>query len=240
MGTANGLLDANFQYYIYNTKDVERLRTLEYSIPDSLLSHVNMVSPTTRFGQIHPNRATIHREIKAENENFLKTSTLHALVDCDSVINPQCLMDLYNVSGYQASATIGNKIAFSSYLEQIARYSDLNSFEKNIAPRTVGQNFSVVTYNGGLNNQSSTADSSEANLDVQYIVGISYPIPVTEYITGGRAPLVPDLDQPNANSSDNEPYLETLQNLVKLSDKDLPQVLSISYGEDEQVCMIPV
>ncbi|KAJ5116778.1 Tripeptidyl-peptidase sed2 [Penicillium angulare] len=231
--TANKLLDANFQYYVGNGKHDERLRTLEYSVPDALVPHVNLVTPTTRFGQLHANRATIHSKKKDADETFRK-ATHYASKDCNSAITPQCLKELYSIGDYQAQSDNGNKIGFASYLEQYARYSDLELFEENIAPYAQGQNFTVIQYHGGGNDQSSSKDSSEANLDLQYIVGVSSPVPVTEFNTGGRGPLVPDLDQPDPNDDNNEPYLDFLQNVVKMSDEDIPQVISNSYGEDEQ------
>ena len=231
--TANKLLDANFQYYVNRASHAERLRTLEYSIPDSLAPHVNLVTPTTRFGQMHANRATMHGKKKVASAAFRKAAH-YTSADCNNAITPQCLKDLYSIGDYAAKADNGNGVAFASYLEQYARYSDLALFEKNIAPYAEGQNFSVVQFNGGGNDQTSSSDSSEANLDLQYIVGVSSPVPVTEYSTGGRGPLVPDLDQPDPNDDNNEPYLDFLQNIVKLSDAELPAVLSNSYGEDEQ------
>ena len=63
------------------------------------------------------------------------------------------------------------------------------------APYAKGANFSVVSINGGGNNQTDTVhDSGEANLDMQYALGISYNTPVVYYSTGGRGPLVPDLE----------------------------------------------
>jgi tripeptidyl-peptidase-1 len=56
-------------------------------------------------------------------------------------------------------------------------------------------NFSVVSINGGGNNQTDTVDDDgEANLDIQYAVGLAYKTPITYYSTGGRGPLVPDLE----------------------------------------------
>lgn len=231
---ANHLLEANFQYYINRSKHVERLRTLEYSVPDTLVSHINLVTPTTRFGQIHANRMTLHRKVKAADENFRK-AVLSTSADCNNAITPQCLKDLYKIGDYQADDSNGNKVAFTSYLEQYARYADLALFEQNIATYAEGQNFTVIEYHGGLNDQNSKADSGEANLDLQYIIGVSSPVPVTEFSTGGRGPLVPDLDQPDPNNNNNEPYLDFLQNVVKMDDAELPHVISTSYGENEQV-----
>jgi tripeptidyl-peptidase I len=57
---------------------------------------------------------------------------------------------------------------------------------------------------------------------------------VTYFTTGGRGPLIPEIDEPSLGHITNEPYLEQLHYLNDLSDDDLPTVLSTSYGEDEQ------
>ncbi|KAJ5110435.1 Peptidase S8/S53 subtilisin/kexin/sedolisin [Penicillium argentinense] len=230
---ANDLLDANFQYYVNRHKHVERLRTLEYSLPREVIPHVNLVSPTTRFGQLKANRATMHSKSRVADEAF-KKAALSPSSSCDTAITPKCLKSIYNVGDYEGHSDNGNKIGFSSYLEQYARYQDLALFEKNFAPWAEGDNFTVIEYHGGGNDQNSMSDSSEANLDLQYIVGVSSPASVTEFSTGGRGPLVPDLDQPDPNNNNNEPYLDFLQNVVKMSNEELPQVISTSYGENEQ------
>jgi len=231
---ANDLLDANFQYYVNRNQHVERLRTLEYSLPKEVIPHVNLVSPTTRFGQIRPNRATIHSKSRVADEEF--KAAVHSTSDsCNTAITPECLKSIYNVGDYKPQSDNGNSVAFASYLEQYARYEDLALFEEDLAPYAKGQNFTVIEFHGGLNDQNSQSDSSEANLDLQTIVGISSPVPVTEFSTGGRGQLVPDLDQPDPNNNNNEPYLEFLQNVVKMSHDELPAVISTSYGEDEQV-----
>jgi tripeptidyl-peptidase-1 len=232
--TANELLAANFQFYVSSVKHVERLRTLEYSVPDALMSHINMIQPTTRFGQIRAQRTTLRSESREKDEAFV-ANAMSATPDCNSVITPKCLKDVYSIGDYKADPKSGSKAGFASYLEQYASYSDLALFEKNIATEAKGQNFSVVQYNGGGNDQNPKGDISEANLDLQYIVGVSSPVPVTEFSVGGRGILVPDLDQPDPNDNNNEPYLDFLQNVLKMDNKDLPQVISTSYGEDEQV-----
>ncbi|KAH8433741.1 S53 family peptidase [Aspergillus melleus] len=229
---ANALLETKFLWYNNKEKDIKRLRTLQYSIPDSVAGHVNVIQPTTRFGQIQPDRATLRSKPKHIDENWLSKVSQNSS-HCDSVITPECLRDLYNID-YEADAKSGSKVGFASYLEEYARYADLEKFEDRLAPWANGENFSVVLFNGGLNDQNAASDSGEANLDLQYIVGLGAPLPVTEYSTGGRGPLIPDLSSPDPNDNSNEPYLEFLQGILKLDKDELPQVLSTSYGEDEQ------
>ncbi|KAL4804048.1 peptidase S8/S53 domain-containing protein [Aspergillus unguis] len=236
---ANELLDADFLWYTSSEDaegDARILRTLSYSVPSDVRSHINMIQPTTRFGGMHSNHATMRtKPVFLETGRHIINSVAAGSLDhCNDAITPNCLADLYNTEGYKASNKTGNKVAFASFLEEYARYDDLAEFEEHYAPYAIGQNFSVVSINGGLNDQDSTSDSGEANLDLQYIVGVSAPIPVTEYTVGGRGKLIPDLSSPDPDDNSNEPFLDFLEAVLKLDKKDLPQVISHSYGEDEQ------
>lgn len=229
VGVANSLLNTEFKWYKNDELETSQLRTLQYSVPGSVADHLNMVQPTTRFTQMHPTSA----KVVDANEHIREAVESGSEIPCDKAITPSCLASLYNTDFYHADRHAPSSIGFCSYLGQSARWDDLELFEENIAQYAKGQNFSVVTYNGATNDQSSDAGSGEANLDAQYIVGVGYPLPVTEYITAGRGPVVPDLSYSGKNT--NEPYLTFLQNILKRDQRDLPQVLSTSYGEDEQV-----
>jgi tripeptidyl-peptidase-1 len=85
-----------------------------------------------------------------------------------------------------------------------------------------------------LQGTANPNDSTEANLDIQYTVGLTYPMKNQFYSTANRGPLVPDLDQPTQADNQNEPYLEYFNYLVSLDDDSLPHTISTSYGEDEQ------
>ncbi|KAI0834540.1 tripeptidyl-peptidase [Hypoxylon sp. FL0890] len=231
--TANDLLNANFAWYQYEKGGSPKLRTLSYSVPDELAGNIDLIQPTTRFGQLGAKRSTIFEMqiLEPEEEDALKANIAIQAANCNpSRITPDCLKSLYNIK-YTASPD-GNLVAFASYLEEYARYSDLQSFETQYVPQAAGQNFSVQLVNGGLNDQTSSDDSGEANLDVQYVLAVSNPVPILEYSTGGRGPLVPTHDEPGPSS--NEPYLEFLTYLLDQEDSALPQTLSTSYGEEEQ------
>ncbi|KAH8881226.1 subtilisin-like protein [Thozetella sp. PMI_491] len=230
VGAANKLLNTQFAWYEYVEGGGPKLRTLSYSIPDDLAEHVDLVQPTTRFGQLGAKKSTIFDMTILEDSPAEEDAALAATCTRSSV-TPDCLKDLYNIS-YTAKPD-GNLVGVASYLEQYARYSDLQLFEKNYVSAAAGQNFSVKLFNNGLNDQNSNEDSGEANLDVQYVLGISHPIPIVEFSTAGRGPLVPTPDEPSQPGS-NEPYLEFLTGLANLSDAELPQTLTTSYGEEEQ------
>jgi tripeptidyl-peptidase-1 len=83
--------------------------------------------------------------------------------------------------------------------------------------------------------QKFKGSSSEANLDIQYALSLSYPVKNHFFSTGGLGPLVPDLDQPTQESNQNEPYEEFFQALIDNQDPaQRPHTVTISYGENEQ------
>ncbi|KAK8073926.1 tripeptidyl-peptidase [Apiospora phragmitis] len=222
---ADALLETTFAWYQYEDSAEPRLRTLAYSVPDELVAHVDMVQPTTRFGRFSAKKSTVFEVHFPDDGEAKKLMTAQAAdaVSC-SPVTPACLKSLYNIN-YTAPST-GNLLAVASYLEEYARYSDLQSFESKYVPAAKGQNFTVQLANGGLDDQDSSDSSVEANLDLQYVVGVAQPIPVVEYSTGGRTQPTPP--------GDNEPYLEFLTYILAQDDADLPQTLSTSYGEEEQ------
>lgn len=66
-------------------------------------------------------------------------------------------------------------------------------------------------------------------MDAETIIGITYPTPLTTYNTGGSPPFQPDAVTVNDT---NEPYLTWVQ--FMLDQDNVPQVISTSYGDDEQ------
>lgn len=48
-------------------------------------------------------------------------------------------------------------------------------------------------------------------------------------------PFLPDADEPTEADDTNEPYLIFHEYLLSKTNAELPQVISTSYGDDEQV-----
>ncbi|AEO62952.1 uncharacterized protein THITE_2107766 [Thermothielavioides terrestris NRRL 8126] len=235
---ASALLDADFGLWAHDGTNVKRVRALKYSVPDEVVEHVKMVAPIVRFGQMRPQRSQIFEVVDSKTPEpkaaAIPPQTLNATA-CNATITPECLRALYNVGSYQADPSEHSLFGVSGYLEEWAKYDQLELFTHTYAPYAAESNFTAVLVNGGVNNQGpSTQDDIEANLDIQYAVAMSYKTPINYYSTGGRGPVVPDLTEPDPNDSSNEPYLDFFGYLLKLPDSELPQTLSTSYGEDEQ------
>ena len=59
-------------------------------------------------------------------------------------------------------------------------------------------------------------------------------------VTNIFSPFIPNLDEPTAADNENEPYLNYYQYLLAQPNSALPNVISNSYGDDEQVCFLDI
>ncbi|KAI3337037.1 Pro-kumamolisin [Xylariaceae sp. AK1471] len=229
VSTVNRLLNTTFAYY--DVAGLRKLRTTEYSVPDHVAPFVHLIHPTTFFGQTKSHRVPISDEAKAIAG--LQIAEGEAVVDnCTRLITPSCLRNAYNIGDYVPSASSGSRIGFGSFLNESARLADLQMYQ-----RTYGipeQNLTSTVINGGVDNQDSEGDHGEANLDAQFQSAMSHPLPQFQFITGGSPPFVPSVSIPDAEHNTNEPYLEYYSFLLNKTNEELPQVISNSYGDDEQ------
>lgn len=244
VGNANKMLDTEFN--LYTNGETTKLRTTAYSIPDALGDSIDLIAPTTYFGSmkahsaipdVSPSKVERSPDVKRQLSPSCETSVTVPIsaneTEVFDLLSPTCLKELYNIGNYKVDPSAGSTIAFGSFLEQSASYSDLAKFEKIFNIPT--QNFSVLALiNGGVDDQNPiTEQDGEANLDVQNMIGLVDGLPVGEYITGGLAPFKPDLLSPNKSADTNEPYLPYYQYLLSQKNKDLPYVISNSYGDHE-------
>ncbi|KKK25020.1 hypothetical protein AOCH_000629, partial [Aspergillus ochraceoroseus] len=227
---AESLLRTQFHRYFHQQTGAHAVRTLAYSVPEDLHPAIQLIQPTTRFG--HPGAQSALQDFRPTGATFDDLTA-----DCSTTVTPDCLRELYGLFDTIAEPDPRNKLGISGYLDQYARFGDLNQFLDAYAPnQTDPANFTVVSINGGLNLQNSSKASTEASLDIQYAISLASNTFATYYTTGGRAPFVPEGDGATAeeDESTNEPYLEQLHYLLSLPDTELPAILSTSYGEDEQ------
>ncbi|KAH8647568.1 peptidase S8/S53 domain-containing protein [Tricladium varicosporioides] len=230
------LLQADYQVFENTETGKLTARTLSYSLPSALHTHIDIIAPTIKFSIPTPHMSTIVKDYPqppAAKINAIASSPgdIHDGLDtvaCNSSITPDCIQALYKFKHFRGSRRNGNELALAGFLEEYAQHDDLTAFLNKYVPEANGSDFATVLINGGLNLQDNVAGPQqigEANLDIQYGLALAYPTPTTYYSTAGRPPE-------NTNYEvDNEPYLEFLTYLLKL-DK-IPQTISISYGDGE-------
>ncbi|KAJ7493198.1 peptidase S8/S53 domain-containing protein [Mycena galericulata] len=223
---AESMLNTKYGVYHHAGSDSYVVRTMEYSLPRELHSHVDVITPTTYFGTLRSMRATsfIQPQTTGDVESFAaEISPLAVPASCGSTVTAACVRAMYNTTNYVPKATATNKLGITGYLEEFASDSDFRS-------DAVGVTFTHVQVNGGLNTQSDPG--VEANLDIQYSLAISAPTEATFWSTGGSPPFTADSFTP---TNTNEPYLDWL-NFV-LNQTTIPQtIVSIVYAscDDEQ------
>lgn len=166
-----------YHYYTNEVNGMEAVRTLQYSVPEKVKNYVRMIQPTIRFGQFNPQRSTAFRINEGQplvlanvkvGTQFHPTYPSPALnaTFCNTTITPDCLRDLYSVPrNLKANPNNGNRLGIAGYLEEWAKYDDLEQFLKTYTNQDPKKNnFTVALINGGRNDQTDGAeDDVEAN-----------------------------------------------------------------------------
>ncbi|KAB8260229.1 peptidase S8/S53 domain-containing protein [Aspergillus pseudonomiae] len=223
---AEQLLRTRFYIFEHKKSKATIVRTLKYSVPKEIRYFVQMIQPTTRFGQLMP-------QAEPPLLQALPVTLKDPVAGCSSIVTPSCLRDLYGIPDSKPKPDRHNRLGVSGFLGQYARYSDFHQFLRLYAPNITDTNYTVALINGGLNLQDSVEDSSEASLDIQYAAALADNPFTTFYSTAGRGPVIRELGHDDAGDP-HEPYLEQLRYLLDLPDDELPSVLTTSYGELEQ------
>lgn len=113
-----------------------------------------------------------------------------------------------------------NSIGIAGYVDQYANEADLTRFLSNLRPDLpASTNFTILTVDGGANVQNASSAGEEANLDVQYTVGLASGVPTTFYSVGAET------------SDDLDGFLD-LANYILGQDQP-PTVFTTSYGFNE-------
>ncbi|KIP08325.1 hypothetical protein PHLGIDRAFT_127064 [Phlebiopsis gigantea 11061_1 CR5-6] len=232
---AEEMLDAEYHVWEHASGDT-LIRTTAYSLPEHLHGHVELVQPTTLFSRFRPQRAMFHFDQEGQSSTAADNapainvpSASGGTVDasCNTTVTVTCLKELYNAVGFTPSSNGKNQVACTGYLNEFANLADLQSFYEDQVPAAVNTSFKLVSISGGQNNQSEPG--GEANLDTQFLFGITFPTPATFFTTAGSPPFIPDILTP---TDTNEPYLDWLDFI--LNTPNPPQTISTSYADDEQ------
>lgn len=139
---AESMLSTTFKTYQNDVRrDVKRVRSLGYSVPKAVRGHIDMIQPTTRFGQIKAERSNV---LSQEAAAFSATAVN---ATCNNTITPSCLRGLYNFADYEIDPKGAVKLGVNGFLEEYARYADLEQFTSTFAPNA-GSKFSFASVNG--------------------------------------------------------------------------------------------
>jgi len=143
---AEEMMGTTFKTYQSEARaSTRKIRSLGYSVPGHVRPSIDMIQPTTRFGQI---RAEGSMLLSQEETPF---SVLSVNATCNTRITPTCLAELYNFKDYKASAAVDTKLGVTGFVEQYARFADLEKFLSAFAPSLAGTTFDVASINSMWN-----------------------------------------------------------------------------------------
>ncbi|EIM82411.1 family S53 protease [Stereum hirsutum FP-91666 SS1] len=208
---ANDLLSADFSTFTHETTGQSTVRTLEYSVPASLQSHISLVHPTVAFptspvGPITGTQATVPPPKAAISSNGSSTS-------------PSCLQSLYGIPTTAATQQT-NILAVSGFGSQYANEQDLTDFlaqfRTDISSSTT---FTLESVDGGTNDQTLANAGDEANLDIQYTVGLATGVPVQFLSVGSQT------------TDGIDGFIDEIN--FMLAESTVPNVLTTSYAFNE-------
>ena len=226
---ANELLGASYQLYRHTeTNDTAILRTIGYSLPAVLHTHVKTIIPTTHFStrplwkppppQKHFANATADMAPRGPVQNLSSRD--------DDYITPSFLRSLYRMAEYVPSATEQNVLGVTAFLGQYPNPTDLATFMTECRSDAVDLHVTYVPVNNG--GYDPDDPGLEANCNIQYSEALVYPTSIFFYSTGGKAEVDPQTYKPGSGDL----FFEWLK--FVLDKAAVPQTITISYAMFEK------
>ncbi|KAJ7685962.1 family S53 protease [Mycena rosella] len=215
---ADALLSTQFSTFTHIASGKTSIRTLAYSVPVSLQSHIQFVHPTVAFV---PPLSGLPGPRAAPSTNAVPAS-------CEDIVNPTCLQAMYGIPSAKATSSASNVIGVAGYLDEFANSVDLGLFLSNLRTDLVNSTFSLQTIDDGSNDQTLDDAGIEADLDIEYTVGIAGGVPVTFISVGDDS--VDDVDGfiDIVNSILAEPSgITVLTTSYAFNEEDLPISLAV-------------
>ncbi|KAJ7133390.1 family S53 protease [Mycena epipterygia] len=211
---ANDMLSAKYETFTHIASGKTYARTLSFSLPTEVADFIDHIHPTTIFN----NPISLSPVLSVPQP--ASAVSADAAASCATTITPTCLQSLYKIPTTAATES-SNSIAVAGFIEQFARRADLKSFLTSFrSDMSSSTTFTTQELDGGKNSQGASAAGIEANLDIQYTVGVATGVPVF-FVSVGES----------FQDGDLEGFLDIVN---FLSDEDsVPQVMSTSYGENE-------
>ncbi|KAH7156074.1 tripeptidyl-peptidase sed4 [Dactylonectria macrodidyma] len=222
----NRVLNTTFLQFRHTVTGRTMVRTTKYSIPVTQEEAIDYIYPTVHFFRLSTDPETLHKR------QHIPTGPSN----CSNSVCPSQLRTKYKINYSPPDGKSGSTIAIAGFLNNFPNVTDVKAFltkydKKN--PRSIPA-INVVSVNKGTLKPPADGGSLtvEAELDLDYSMAFTGPLPVTFYSVGGHAPKVGQAPGGPISPTDNEPYAEFFEYVLGL--KNPPKVISISYNDDEK------
>ncbi|KAJ3495019.1 hypothetical protein NLG97_g3692 [Lecanicillium saksenae] len=173
----------------WSPADIIHVATDAYSLPAGLDYHIDFITPTVHLGAHnatlqHASRPPSVRALAVTNGSGERFS----LSTCAQYSTPDCLRALYGIPVSNKSHPDNSvgifEPAWASWLP-----GDLDKFFQTFNNTLVGQRPVMAPIDGGYWQDTVPAlfFNDEPDLDMQYVMALTYPLPVTNYQVGDVA-----------------------------------------------------
>lgn len=165
-------------HHLDKPKNDITVRSLDYSIDESLVNHVQAVFQTS---QLPPH---LHSKVTPR----LLSTTMSSQYKLQGTIDPKVLNTFYNIT-----TNTGNALASQLVFEAVGQYyseADLKSFESTFSIPSESVASDIGGYESDAKCVSSANSCTEGNLDVQYMIAISQGTPTTYWYEDSSDPFV--------------------------------------------------
>ena len=187
---ASQLLGASYQLYRNVITNETVIRTVGYSLPAVLYTHVQTVTPTTYFSSMGVTLQTPHRRpfgpapAQAQESEKLGMVQARQPPPEPAIVNPSDLRWLYGTVEYVPIAYNPGQNSLAVVGSEPPSLHDLTMFMNDNRRTTNGEQatFIMVNVGGGPLPLNGLPDET-SNVAVQYASAMAYPTPLTFYRT---------------------------------------------------------
>ena len=222
LSQANQLLGASYQLYRNIKTNETIIRTVGYSLPTVLHTHIQTVTPTTCFPSMQVTLQSPHRRTfgPAPAQATAASGNLGTRLQPPPpppIVEPAIVRGMYGTAQYEPAAYYGpGRNRFGVVGEEHPRWDDLTDFMIAFQAESVAANFDFENVDLYLIYPGPTS-----SVAIQYASAMAYPTPLTYYGT-----------------SVDENLLARFLDLL-LDEPVVIQTLSISYNYFTELVMPP-
>jgi len=223
--TWENILQTKFdKYYNDDGNFIHRSSNREVTIPSELSNHVQHILKINDFPLQNYNKVLNHRKSQTKNSKSQMNTVNSNYPECKGFVDIACLQEFYAINPTDINQFGNSTVRQAVYesLNQTFSMADLTTFQQQhqVSVNPVNEVYcnGTISYNGNPAPCAYTGvchdedNCGEANLDVQYIMGIAQNISTIVWYSNG----------------DWDDFIISLANAP-----NPPNVISISYGGPE-------
>ncbi|KAJ6526026.1 family S53 protease-like protein [Mycena capillaripes] len=222
---ANQLFGAQFEKFSHASLPEPITRTLTVSLPSELIGHVDVVHPSTPFTSRNLGFSQLSLHPYSSEKRTEPVGSCNSSRP-DGIVTPACLQKIYGIPSTPATQK-NNSILVTGYFGASPNRTDMSTFLEQLRPDiSPNRTFDMITIGNATNQDPEDLALLvlEADLDVEYTLGLATGVPVEFLSVGGSDSSLSDFA---ASLLDTNIFLGEVDNP--------PSVVTTSYALTENL-----